>query len=139
IIYYPTSNIICMKVGVLGAGTMGAGIAQVASQSGHQVVLVDLNTDVLDKAKSSLKKVLDRLVEKEKITSEKATEIQGNIQYSTQVSDFSPCGLVIEAIVENIAVKHKVFSDLEAIVSEDCILASNTSSLSIASIGSVLK
>jgi len=128
-----------MKVGVLGAGTMGAGIAQVASQSGHKVVLVDLNMEVLDKAKASLKKVLDRLVEKEKITREKATEIESNITYSTKTSDFAPCGLVIEAIVENIAVKHKVFAELEGIVSNDCILASNTSSLSIASIGSVLK
>lgn len=128
-----------MKVGVLGAGTMGAGIAQVASQSGHKVVLVDLNMEVLDKAKASLKKVLDRLVEKEKITREKATEIEENITYSTKTSDFAPCGLVIEAIVENIAVKHKVFAELEGIVSNDCILASNTSSLSIASIGSVLK
>lgn len=128
-----------MKVGVLGAGTMGAGIAQVASQSGHKVVLVDLNMEVLDKAKASLKKVLDRLVEKEKITREKANEIESNIIYSTKTSDFAPCGLVIEAIVENIAVKHKVFAELEGIVSNDCILASNTSSLSIASIGSVLK
>lgn len=128
-----------MKIGILGAGTMGAGIAQVASQSGHQVILVDLNTDVLEKAKLSLKKIVDRLVEKEKITVEKATEIQDNITYSTQTRDFSPCGLVIEAIVENINVKHKVFSELEEIVSNECILASNTSSLSIASIGSVLK
>lgn len=128
-----------MKIGVLGAGTMGAGIAQVASQSGHKVVLVDLNMEVLDKAKASLKKVLDRLVEKEKITREKANEIESNITYSTKTSDFAPCGLVIEAIVENIAVKHKVFAELEGIVSNDCILASNTSSLSIASIGSVLK
>lgn len=128
-----------MYIGILGAGTMGAGIAQVASQSGHKVVLVDLNTEVLDKAKASLKKVVDRLVEKEKITQEKANEIQENITYSTKTSDFAPCGLVIEAIVENIAVKHKVFAELEGIVSDECILASNTSSLSIASIGSVLK
>lgn len=128
-----------MKVGVLGAGTMGAGIAQVAAQSGHQVELVDLNQSILDKAKSSLAKILSRLVEKEKISQEQADSIQGRINYSTETSSFSGCGIVIEAIVENIEVKHKVFENLESIVSNDCILASNTSSLSIASIGSVLK
>lgn len=128
-----------MIVGVLGAGTMGAGIAQVAAQNGHKVILVDLNQDVLDKAKSSLIKVLDRLVEKEKITQEKSQEVQNNFTYSTAVKDFAQCGIVIEAIVENIEVKHKVFAELETIVSQDCILASNTSSLSIASIGSALK
>lgn len=128
-----------MVVGVLGAGTMGAGIAQVAAQNGHKVVLVDLNQGVLEKAKSGLIKVLDRLVEKEKLTAEKSTEIQGNFTYSTSVQDFTNCGIVIEAIVENLEVKHKVFAELESIVGPDCILASNTSSLSIASIGSALK
>jgi 3-hydroxybutyryl-CoA dehydrogenase len=128
-----------MIVGVLGAGTMGAGIAQVAAQNGHKVVLVDLNQQVLDNAKSGLIKVLDRLVEKEKITADKALEIQGNFTYSTTVQDFSACGIVIEAIVENLEVKHKVFAELETIVDPNCILASNTSSLSIASIGSALK
>lgn len=127
-----------MKVGVLGAGTMGAGIAQVASQAGHQVVLVDLNQDALDKAKNALKKVLERLVEKEKLSANEAEQIQLNIHYSTHTKDFKECGIVIEAIVENLKVKHSVFSELESIVSESCILASNTSSLSIASIGSVL-
>jgi 3-hydroxybutyryl-CoA dehydrogenase len=128
-----------MKVGVLGAGTMGAGIAQVAAQAGHQVVLVDLNQDVLSKAQSNLIKVLDRLVEKEKLTADGSMEVQHRFTYSTTTSDFADCGIVIEAIVENIAVKHTVFKELESIVSNDCILASNTSSLPIASIGSVLK
>lgn len=128
-----------MEIGVLGAGTMGAGIAQVAAQNGHNVILVDLNQEVLDKAKSSLVKVLERLVEKEKITSEESDKIQESISYSTQISAFQNCGMVIEAIVENIDVKHKVFAQMEEVVSADCILASNTSSLSIASIGSSLK
>lgn len=128
-----------MKVGVLGAGTMGAGIAQVAAQAGHQVVLVDLNQDVLNKAQSNLIKVLDRLVEKEKLTADGSLEIQHRFTYSTTTSDFADCGIVIEAIIENIAVKHTVFKELESIVSDNCILASNTSSLPIASIGSVLK
>ena len=128
-----------MKVGVLGAGTMGAGIAQVASQAGHEVVLIDLNQEVLDKAKGNLVKVMTRLLEKEKLTSDQSEAIQNRISYSTSTTDFKECGIVIEAIVENIKVKHAVFQELESIVSEECILASNTSSLSIASIGSVLK
>ena len=125
-------------VGVLGAGTMGAGIAQVAAQSGHKVVLVDVNNDALEKAKNSLTKIFNRLVEKGKWEEKFANETFGRIQFSSNTDDFKECKLVIEAIVENIEVKHKVFQNLEDTVSEDCILASNTSSLSIASIGSVL-
>lgn len=128
-----------MKVGVLGAGTMGAGIAQVAAQNGHKVILVDLNQSVLDKADSNLVKVLARLVEKERITKEKSQEITGNITSSTVIGDFNSCDIIIEAIVENINVKTKVFAELEAITHDECILASNTSSLSIASIGAALK
>jgi len=128
-----------MKVGVLGAGTMGAGIAQVAAQNGHQVVLVDLGQDVLDRANAGLKKVLDRLIEKGKMDQNGADEVAGRIHYSTQISSFEGCGLVIEAIVENLKVKHEVFSAIEKVVDENCIIASNTSSLSIASIGSALK
>ncbi|HNS41794.1 MAG TPA: 3-hydroxyacyl-CoA dehydrogenase NAD-binding domain-containing protein [Taishania sp.] len=128
-----------MKVGVLGAGTMGSGITQVAAQAGHEVVLVDLNQAVLDKAKSNLEKVLSKLVEKEKISAAEATQIQNRLVYSSATADFKECGIIIEAIVENIAVKHTVFKELEAIVSDSCILASNTSSLPIASIGSALQ
>jgi 3-hydroxybutyryl-CoA dehydrogenase len=128
-----------MIVGVLGAGTMGAGIAQVAAQNGHQVILVDLNEQVVQKAKEGHLKVLARLIEKGSITSERSAEIISNIHYSQSTADMKDCGLVIEAIIENLDVKHKVFAELESIVSENCILASNTSSLSIASIGSVLK
>lgn len=127
-----------VKVGVLGAGTMGAGIAQVAAQAGHSVVLVDLNPEVLKKATESLDSVLGRLVDKNKISNEEKTAIQGRMLYSTSTKDFADVSIVIEAIVENIAVKHAVFKELESIVSIYCILASNTSSLPIASIGSVL-
>ena len=128
-----------MKVGVLGAGTMGAGIAQVAAQNNCEVVLVDLSQDMLTKAENNLDKVLSRLLEKGKLTEDDKINIQGRISYSTDVRDFKSSALIIEAIVENLEVKHKVFADLESIVSKECILASNTSSLSIASIGSVLK
>jgi 3-hydroxybutyryl-CoA dehydrogenase len=119
-------------VGVLGAGSMGAGIAQIAASQGHQTILVDLNAEALENAKTSLVKILNRLEEKERIAS--AEEILKRITFSQKITDFSSCEIVIEAIIEDLEVKQKVFSHLEKIVSEDCILASNTSSLSIASI-----
>jgi len=128
-----------MVVGVLGAGTMGAGIAQVAAQNGHKVVLVDLNDQVIQKAKEGHVKVLNRLVEKGSLTQERSGDILSNITYAASVSEIKDCGLVIEAIIENLDVKHKVFTELESVVGPDCILATNTSSLSIASIGSALK
>jgi 3-hydroxybutyryl-CoA dehydrogenase len=127
------------KIGVLGAGTMGAGIAQVAAQSGHSVVLIDLNAAQLEKAKSNLAKTLSKLIEKGKITDTQKNDIESGIKYSSDINDFASCGLIIEAIVEDLTIKHKVFESLEKVVSENCILASNTSSLSIASIGSALK
>lgn len=128
-----------MTIGVLGAGTMGAGIAQVAAQNNCEVVLIDVNQDMLTKAEQNLDKVLTRMVEKEAISPDEKINIQGRITYSTDSKDFRSCKVVIEAIVEKLEVKHAVFRQLEEIVSDDCILASNTSSLSIASIGSVLK
>ena len=127
-----------MEIGILGAGTMGAGIAQVAAQNGCEVVLVDQSQEMLTKAEISLDKVLSRLVEKVALTEDEKINIQGRITYSTDIRDFKFTKLVIEAIVEKLDVKHKVFADLEKIVSNECVLASNTSSLSIASIGSVL-
>ncbi len=127
------------KIGVLGAGTMGAGIAQVAAQSGHRVVLVDVNQSQLEKAKAGIEKVLARLVEKGTQSQEAVNSTLANLNFSSQLSDFSGSGMIIEAIVEKLDVKHSVFQAMESFVDENCILASNTSSLSIASIGSVLK
>ena len=127
------------KVGVLGAGTMGVGIVQVAAQAGHRVVLVDANEETLSKAEKNLQVVFSRLVEKGKMSEEQMIEACNKISYGSSFDAFESCGIVIEAIVEKIEVKHAVFAQLEKIVSDDCILASNTSSLSIASIGSVLK
>ena len=126
-------------IGVLGAGTMGAGIAQVAAQNGNQVILVDVNQSQLDLAKSNLSLILSKLIEKEKISISDKSSIESRITYSSELQSFAPCQLIIEAILEDLTIKHKVFAALEEIVSSDCILASNTSSLSIASIGSVLK
>jgi 3-hydroxybutyryl-CoA dehydrogenase len=127
------------KIGVLGAGSMGSGIAQVASQCGHEVVLCDTNAVQLEKAQSGLAKTLEKLVEKEKITAADSQNIQNRIQYANSVSEFEKCDLIIEAIIENLEIKKTVFSQLESIVSDSCILASNTSSLSIASIAAACK
>jgi len=121
-------------IGVVGAGAMGSGIAQVASQSGHQVVLFDTNSSALEASKMKLNKVLNRLVEKERITEEESQGIANRISYATSLMDFEDCGFIIEAIIENLDIKQKVFGEIEGIVSDSCILASNTSSLSIASI-----
>lgn len=123
-----------MKVAVIGSGTMGSGIAQVAATSDCQVKLFDLNNEALIKSKISLEKVLDRLVEKQKIDDAEKNRIQNNISYVNTLNDLSDSDLVIEAIVENLEIKRKVFSELETLVSENTILASNTSSLSITSI-----
>ena len=128
-----------VKIGVVGAGTMGAGIAQVAAQAGHRVVLTDTNPEQLKKAEQQISSSLLKLTEKGKFSPEEAEEIKNNMAYSTQLSEHQEAALVIEAIVENLAVKHQVFTQLEQVVSPTCILASNTSSLSIASIGSCLQ
>jgi 3-hydroxybutyryl-CoA dehydrogenase len=123
-----------MEIGVIGAGTMGSGIAQVAAQSNHTVWLFDTNDAALDKAQTSLKKIMARLVEKGRKTQEEADAIISRVHNTTDYHSFQNSGLVIEAIIENLDIKKKVFSSLESVVSKDCILASNTSSLSIASI-----
>jgi 3-hydroxybutyryl-CoA dehydrogenase len=123
-----------MKVAIIGSGTMGSGIAQVAATSGCTVKLFDLNQEALTKSKNALEITLSKLMEKEKIDATEKSRIQSNISYVTTLQDLSDSDLVIEAIVENLEVKRKVFSELETLVSEKTILASNTSSLSIASI-----
>ena len=128
-----------MKVGIIGSGTMGRGIAQVAATADCTVKLYDTSNETLDKAKASLDKILNRLIEKERIDSEEKERIQNNISYVSSLKDLSDSDLTIEAIIENLDIKQKVFSELESYVSNDCIIASNTSSLSIASIASSLK
>lgn len=127
------------KIGVLGAGSMGSGIVQIAATNKHQVTLVDLNEEALVKASTGLKNILSRLVQKEKINQVTADNIMQRITFSTSTKDLADCDLIIEAIIENLDVKKKVFAQLESITSPDCILASNTSSLSIASIAAACK
>lgn len=125
-----------MNIGIIGAGAMGAGIAQVAATAGEEVMVFDTNSASLDKASERLTKIFNRLVEKEKVTRQEADDILGRITFIDDMSYLESSELIIEAIIENLEIKQSVFSKLESIVSDDCILASNTSSLSIASISS---
>lgn len=124
-------------VGIIGAGAMGSGIAQVAAMAGHNVVVFDTNEEALSTSKSKLEKVLARLVEKGKI--ESVSTITDRFTYVTDLSAFKGCSLVIEAIVEYLEVKQSVFKEVEHIVNEDCIIATNTSSLSVTSIAAACK
>jgi 3-hydroxybutyryl-CoA dehydrogenase len=126
-------------IGVIGAGTMGSGIAQVAATAGHDVLIFDSNSAVLARASDERKKSLLKLAEKGKLTPEEANAIQNRILSSESMKILSSCDLIIEAIVENEEIKQKVFSDLDSLVKNDCILASNTSSLSITSIAAACK
>lgn len=123
-----------MKTGIIGSGAMGSGIAQVLASAGHQVAIFDTNPIALNKSQSSLKSSFDKLAEKGKLTTDKAQEYFSNIHFIDTLDGLKDAHLVIEAIVEDLAVKQQVFKNIEAVVSTDCILASNTSSLSIASI-----
>lgn len=118
---------------------MGTGIAQVAATAGWDVVVNDANGEMLEKSSASLMKVMNRLVEKEKIDQETADKILGRIDFTEDQQYFENSDLVIEAIVENLEIKQKVFKAVEEIVRKDTIIASNTSSLSLASIGAALK
>lgn len=128
-----------MKIGIIGAGAMGAGIAQVAAQNGHPVILLDQQRVALERARAGHQKILARLVEKERLAPGEDAEILARISYHSKMELLEDCGLVIEAIVENLAVKKEVFAKLSAICAPEAILASNTSSLSIASLAAAVK
>jgi 3-hydroxybutyryl-CoA dehydrogenase len=121
-------------IGVIGAGTMGSGIAQVAATADHPVILHDSNSEVLAKAKSGLEKIHSRLVEKGRIDQATANRILDNISYSHSLEACDQCQFVVEAIVENLDVKQEVFSRIEKIAADEATLATNTSSLSVTSI-----
>lgn len=126
-------------VGIIGSGAMGSGIAQVALQAGCRVLLFDANDVQLQKAVRSIENGLNKLVEKGKITAKRHSEAIANLKPCSTLNEFDATTLVIEAIVEDKSTKQQVFKDLESIVSEQCILASNTSSIAITSLASVLR
>jgi len=120
-------------IGIAGAGTMGAGIAQVAATYGYQTTLFDVNENMLDKAKASIEKSLESLVQKQKISSDKKAEIISCIQYTNQVTQLK-ADLIIEAIVERLDIKQQFFNEVAAVNSPDTILATNTSSIPVTQI-----
>ncbi len=126
-------------VAVVGAGAMGAGIAQVAAVAGHRVLLLDNRPQAAQLAIEGLRAQLDKLAVKGKITAQAALSAGQRLQAATQLGDLAPAALVVEAIVENLQAKQTLFADLEALVTADCLFASNTSSISITAIGSALK
>jgi len=126
-------------IGITGAGTMGQGIAQTASTFGHQVYLYDAYGDQLGEAKHALRKILQRQVEKDRMTQKQVNGMMQRIHFVEDLTSYEECDLVIEAVVEDLDVKQDVLQRLEGIVPRNCILATNTSSLSIASLSSVLK
>jgi len=127
------------KLTVIGAGTMGTGIAQVAATAGWDVVINDANHEIMEMSSENLVKVMNRQVEKGTLTREEADRMLGRIDFTDNHKYFENSDLVIEAIVENLEIKKKVFHMIEEIVRPDTVIASNTSSLSLASIGSSLK
>lgn len=123
-----------MKVGIIGAGTMGSGIAQVASTANCQVYLYDAQAAALEKSQKQLVKIMERLVQKGRLSEDKAQQIQQNITYVQDLEQLAASELVIEAIIEHPDIKKQVFQKLEPLLSDTAIIASNTSSLSIASL-----
>ena len=127
------------NVGIIGAGSMGIGIAQIASTSNCNVFIFDQNKSACQQALKKLEKVLTRLIEKGKISTIKKDSILSNIKIVESLESMKDSDLIIEAIVENSAVKKEIFCQIESIISEDCVLATNTSSISITSLASCLK
>jgi 3-hydroxybutyryl-CoA dehydrogenase len=128
-----------LKVGVCGAGAMGSGIAQVAAMAGHEVFLFDMRADAAMKSIGQIKVSLLKLEEKQKVPAGTADNVSSRIHAVNELTAFQQCGMVIEAIVEQIQVKQKLFADLESILDETAILASNTSSLSVTAIAGTCK
>ena len=124
-------------VGVVGAGQMGNGIAQVFAVAGYKVIMNDVKQEFVDKGFNVIKKSLAKLVEKQKLTKDLHDSAISNIKTSTDLNDMKEADVVIEAVPENINLKHEIFIKLDSVAKKDAILATNTSSISIAEIGAV--
>ena len=122
--------------GVVGAGTMGHGIAQAAATSGYDVVMRDVDDGLVEEGLQGIEASLSRFEEKDDFTSEEATAARERVTGTTDIEDLADCDFVVEAIVENMEIKRDVFADLDDAVDEDVVLATNTSTLSITSIAS---
>ena len=128
-----------MIVGICGAGTMGRGIAIASARAGHDVVMFDIAQETLDGATANVNKQLDKAVEKKKMTASDAEAAKKRVSYSTDLHSLKDAGLVVEAIIEKLDIKHELFLQLEQIISADAILSSNTSSIAIAALARPLR
>ncbi|MFT5425382.1 MAG: 3-hydroxybutyryl-CoA dehydrogenase [Gammaproteobacteria bacterium] len=127
------------SIGIVGAGQMGNGIAQITAQNGYHVVMTDLNQHALDLAMQTIAKNCDRLIEKEKMNGDDKSSLIKNIKTTTQMHDLSDCDCVIEAVTEELELKLKIIRDLDEICKPDALLCSNTSSISITKIAGATK
>ena len=126
-------------IGVIGAGTMGNGIAQTAAGAGFEVVMCDVNAEFVEKGIQNIGKSLDRFVKKETMTEEQKAAVLGRIKTTTSLDELKDCSLVVEAATENFDIKKQIFEKLDSVISEEAILSSNTSSISITKIAAVTK
>ncbi|MGD9589652.1 MAG: 3-hydroxybutyryl-CoA dehydrogenase [Pyrinomonadaceae bacterium] len=126
-------------IGVIGAGTMGNGIAQTAASAGYGVVMCDINLEFVDRGLANISKSLDRFVKKETITEDQKSEILGRIKTTTDLDDLKDCGLIVEAATENFEIKKGIFEKLDSLCGPEAILSSNTSSISITKIAAATK
>lgn len=126
-------------IGVVGAGTMGNGIAQIAASNKFDVVLCDVQIEFVERGLQNIGKSLDRFVKKETMTEAEKTEILGRIETTTDLDDLKNCSLIVEAASESFEIKKQIFERLDEITGADCVLASNTSSISITKIAAVTK
>lgn len=126
-------------IGVLGAGTMGSGIAQVAAEAGYDVIMRDIKDDFVNRGMTAINKNLNRAVDKGKKSKEEAEDIVGRIRGNTNLEELSDVDLVIEAVIENMELKKELYEDLDRICKPEAVLASNTSGLSITEMASATK
>ena len=126
-------------IGVIGAGTMGNGIAQTAAGAGFEVVMCDVEAQFVERGIANIGKSLDRFVKKETMTESQKTEVLGRIKTTTDLNNMKDCSLIVEAASENFEIKKQIFETIDRITSSDTILSSNTSSISITKIAAVTK
>ena len=124
-------------IGVIGAGTMGNGIAQTAASAGFNVVMCDVNAEFVERGVANISRSLDRFVKKETLTEAQKAETLGRIKTVTKLEDLKSCSLIVEAATESFEIKKQIFEKLDSIAPEDAILSSNTSSISITKIAAV--
>jgi 3-hydroxybutyryl-CoA dehydrogenase len=125
------------RIGVVGAGLMGSGIAQVAAQAGHDVLLRDVGTEPIERGLAAIRQSYDRFVAKDRLTAEDAEAALARIATTTDLDAFGDVDLVVEAVFESIEVKHEVFRVLDAICAEGAVLATNTSAIPVTAIAAV--